>query len=146
MSKSSKKIKIILIIDAIVLIVCVLGLYHNYHKAGLGADRHLLLEMVEEKIVIVDVKHSDLKAYFQPGDTLKMISGVDISSRSDIEFILDGYSVGDEITIQVNRAGEPLSLKIRLPEYYSTINNILQSFISIIFLILGVFTLYRFME
>ena len=64
-------------------------------------------------VVIVDSAISD---ELREGDRLLSVNGVEIGSSADVERIMKGLSVGDEITVKVMRGRSTLEIKLKLAE------------------------------
>lgn len=57
------------------------------------------------------------QAGFQPGDRIVAINGTQVSSVAQVNKILDGCSIGDEVQVTVVRGNQQGTLTMTLPEY-----------------------------
>jgi putative serine protease PepD len=69
---------------------------------GLAVDRGFL--------VGTPVAGAAQAAGIQPGDVITTIGGVEIFSFTDLAVQIDGYEVGDQVTIELNRNGDELEV------------------------------------
>lgn len=100
-------------------------------KAGLGvtlADNRISKRLGIEGLLIIDVNrgsgahNAGLQATYQNrgeivlGDSIKRINGKDVKDVNDIADILDKYTVGDTVTVLIERNGQNISVPITLSE------------------------------
>ena len=71
-------------------------------------------------LLVVDqvIKNGPADGTLRPGDIVLRCNGTPIVTFIDIEDILDS-SVGHDVTIEVERAGQPLSLTLRVQDLHS---------------------------
>ena len=69
---------------------------------GLAVDRGFLVGN--------SVQGAALAAGIEPGDVITKIGGVEVSSFTDLAVEIDGYEVGDQVTIELNRNGDVLEV------------------------------------
>jgi signal transduction histidine kinase len=143
MPKLSNKIKIILLIDLILFIACLIGIYQTYEKAGLEPNSHVSFNFSENKVVVNQVSDSDFRSVFSPGDQFIAIEGHPVSNKDDIEFIFDAFKVGAIVKITLERNGSQILQSLILPRYYSWLYLIVQIIVGCVFFINGVFVIYK---
>lgn len=64
-------------------------------------------------VVIVD---SAISEAFREGDRLISVNGTEIDSSGDVERMMKGFSVGDDVTFRVARGSETVEIKLKLAE------------------------------
>lgn len=138
---SLQKTRIIIIIDCFVFLFCLLGIYHNIQKAGFQADYHITFINKDDRVIVKSIKDQALKAFFTEGDIILYVQDISIHNKNDIEFISDGLSVNDKIKFLTISKGVQNTFTTDLPPYYGRLYLIIQSIVSIFFLILGVITI-----
>jgi signal transduction histidine kinase len=138
-----KKLSRIFVVDFLLLIICILGLTRIIQKAGLSPEKHVSFNVEKDGLHVNKIISPGLTKYFVPGDKLIAIAGHAISSKEEIEFVLDSYSEGDIVSFLILRDGQQIRLKIELPFYYNWIDNTAQTIVGLIFFIFGVFVIYK---
>ncbi|KAA3618299.1 MAG: GAF domain-containing protein [Calditrichaeota bacterium] len=143
MNKLSKRLKIILIIDFILLLICLLGMKQNIQKAGLEPQKHIAFKVEGKSVYVSKIRAPELKNIFWQGDKLLLIDGRKVSRKEDIEFILDSHSIGDSVQFSLLREERHVNLQVKLPSYYNLYDNLTQIFVGLVFLILGLFVINK---
>ena len=64
-------------------------------------------------VIILESKYTD---EFRWGDKIVSVDGTEIKQSSELELLLEGYSVGDEIGITILRNGQTLKISLVLKE------------------------------
>lgn len=143
MTNLSTKIKIILIIDLVIFIFCVFGIFQTFEKAGLEPNAHISFDISDGKVFINSVNNPDLHKILNKGDRLVAINDHPVTVKEDIEFIFDSFQIGQKATISIIRNGLELQKEIILPSYYSIFYLIVQIIVGCVFFLNGVFVIYE---
>lgn len=106
MAPLKKRVQFVLGIDLLIAVVCVLGIHQLYQKAGINAR----LGYEKNAIYITDIIHDQPPENLQAGDTILTVNGQPVRSIEAVEFILDQHSVGEQISLTVERDDLPLSV------------------------------------
>jgi PDZ domain len=143
MTEFSAKAKMIILIDIFLFITCILGIYHVFLKAGLEPTAHVNFEQKDHTLTVMEVVDKQFKGVIRPGDVLVAINGQQITRKEDIEFILDGFAIGDTVRFTFSRNNIAIDQDIKLPAYYEWIYIISQIIVGCAFFILAVFVIYK---
>ena len=68
----------------IILLICVLGLYHNIEKAGFNPYTHLKLIEKKDQLIIEMVISADYENQFVTGDILLSVNDKIINRKEDL--------------------------------------------------------------
>ena len=129
----------IFIIDALIAIICFAGIFQLTLKAGIDAQFY----DSREGIIITDIKNESEINKIKNGDIILSINEIKISTIEDIEFILDQYAIGQQVTYLVERNGQKITLPIILERYNTTTYLITLLIVGHLFLIMGIFVLKK---
>lgn len=81
--------------DTTILLLCLIGFYHVLQKAGLP------IQFSPNSLVIEEVITGCFDTSVFPGEKVFSINGYEIETQEDIEFILDGLSFNERVTLQI---------------------------------------------
>lgn len=137
MFQASIKLKVTLLIDALILLLCIAGLISIDQKAKLPfylSDQDSLLTIIK-----VDKNISEISE----GDKLVAIEGFKINSVEKAEFITDRYNIGDKIRIDIISKSAKKYLIVPLINYYGKIYLISTSIVALFFFVIALFVLLK---
>ena len=130
-------IKAILIIDAFLFLICILGVYQFSHKPELPFK----IISFEGDLIFTDIPESNTK--IEDGDVLHSINESILNSTEEIEIYLDSKTIGDKVTVNYIKNNILFSEKIELINYYSIVYDIIAAIVGAIFFIIGIFVLIK---
>ncbi|MBE0538882.1 MAG: hypothetical protein IH620_04155 [Ignavibacterium sp.] len=137
MIEASAKLKIVLLIDALLFFLCILGSISVSNKADLPFE-------ISTHDSLLAIKISDSNSYgLKNGDKLLSIDGISTSTVEKTEFIIDRKNIGDKILISVLTDAGQTSLTVKLTNYYSVFYLISTSIVAFLFFTIGVFVLLK---
>ena len=134
-----KKTRNILVIDAIMLLLCLVGVYRSLNKARIDAE-------FDQRINLVIVTGQDTRANtssLMPGDIVCSVNNITIERLEDIEYICDGFRIGDKIPVVVRRSGTEYTIQATLTHFYTLHFIILSGVVAAIFFIIGLFVFLK---
>jgi signal transduction histidine kinase len=126
---------VFLLIDSILFLFCLLGIYHIYLKA----DIPFSLENNDNLVVHKELYSSTVKK----GDYLTSIDGYSFTSREQIEIYLDRKNIGELVRVSVERKGQPIEFNVKLVPFYSFIYILIVLIVSILFFLIADIVLFK---
>ena len=137
MKKLGRQVRLYLLLDAIIILFCIPGIYHINQKADLPFsfvknDRYLVVDRIRNFVT-----------YLQKGDTLISIDGMRFGEREEIEIYLDSKSIGNNVSIVFFHDGKLHTAEVTLTGYYTLPFVISNSLVGILFILLGIFVLLK---
>ena len=139
MPKNLARTSFILKADFIVLLLCLAGVYQSAQKAGIPAR----LQMRNGQIVVTEVKSPSLRQGLQSGDRISAVNGHSVFTPDDVEFLLDGQSIGQTIRLTVQRKEQTKTISVRLQRQNSVSYLFVLGLVGFIFLGLGIIVLLK---
>ncbi|HCY76611.1 MAG TPA: hypothetical protein DHV28_11890 [Ignavibacteriales bacterium] len=137
MIEASAKLKIVLLIDALLFFLCILGSISVSNKADLPFE-------ISTHDSLLAIKIPDSNSYgLKNGDKLLSIDGISTSTVEKTEFIIDRKYIGDKILISVLTDAGQTGLTVKLTNYYSVFYLISTSIVAFLFFTIGVFVLLK---
>src|SRR5947208_2809498 len=118
----------IIILDFLMVVLCVFGVYRVALKAGLPVEL--------DRMTVKNISESDSK--FHIGDSILTISRQPIHSHDEIEFLCNQYKIGDSVTVQIVRGGNEAILSTQLVNDYSPAKIFIESLVGFIYLVVGI--------
>jgi len=86
----------------------------NFRAIAVALD-YLGYDMVPTEVVINEVVDGVPAAeVLEPGDTVLSVNGQDITMAADVSSALEGYAVGDTISLEVSRSGSVVDVETTL--------------------------------
>ncbi len=110
-----RQTKIILIIDAVILAVCIFGIYRAVNKAGIPAE----FIYNKDRVQFVSFKSTGNLSSLQNNDIFLAINNLEILKIEDIEFVCDGYNIGDTVSVRILRNGQTMDITLMLQKFYA---------------------------
>ena len=139
MIKFFDQIKNIILIDSILIVFCLFGIYHVIGKAGINARFYY----IDGQIAVNEIQSSALGKALKTGDIITAVNNHRVSRIEDVEFICDGYSIGETVQVKLERSGRQLSETVVLETFYSVSYLALLYFLGSIFFAIGLFVLIK---
>lgn len=130
-------------VDLILFMTCIAGIYQAFEKAGLESTKHVSFKQIDGMVFVDQIIDPRFNKKFLPGDKVISVENHPVSRKEDIEFILDGYAIGDLVTFTLSRGSQIIQSKIKLPPYYAWIYLLSQIIVGSAFFLLGVFVIYK---
>ena len=126
----------ILILDAIIIILCSLGIYRIAVKATLP------FSLTTVNSTLQAAEGSD--GYdIAKGDTILSINGTVYHTWEGAEVYLDSKNVGDKVIVKFFKNGVVTYQETILTNYYSVLEVFIQALVGFIFIVLGIFVLIK---
>ncbi len=126
----------LLVLNAIVVVVCALGLYRVSIRGTVDAELH----STGQQIVVASAREG---SPLRTGDHILAADSVVVGNDLELEHLLDGYVEGDKVKLRVERDGREMDLTVRLVPFYNIFFVITIAAVGTIFLILGLMVLVR---
>jgi signal transduction histidine kinase len=135
MKKAAPNVTTIVVIDAVLFLLCIIGAYNVSQKAGFGvfltkSSGHVVIQKV-----YAPPEETDLRA----GDIITSVNGVAVRAPEEIEFYLDGRRIGESVLLEVRRDDEHQLFTVDLTPYYSSTYMVIMFVVGSLFFSLGVF-------
>jgi signal transduction histidine kinase len=104
-----------LLIELAIIFIWILGFCHIWQKPTLPFEVFGRMNITSPDTSVSTV--------FRIGDTLKVIDSIRITSRDEMEFVLDRHAVGDTVILKVmgTISPEPYNAEVQLKRFYSPI-------------------------
>ncbi len=118
------------LLDVLVYAVCLLGLWQVYEKA----DLPFRVSTPEQGAFEVTSPPRLAAPLLERGDRIISFGGEEIRSLEDLEFLLDGMRVGDELPVMVDHGFE---VRVRLVHAYTAIYMLVAWFVGTLFFVSG---------
>lgn len=137
MIEASAKLKFVLLIDALLFFLCILGTNSVSQKANLPFE-------MSTQDSLLSIKIPDSNPYgLKNGDKLLSIDDISTSTVEKTEFIIDRKNIDERILISVLTDAGQTSLTVKLTNYYSVFYLISTSIVALLFFTIGVFVLLK---
>ena len=147
MKKITSNRKIFVVIDIVIVLFCVIGVYQIIQKANLTQGENKVIEVRSSQTgMVIDSVFKSGLGYLTAGDTIISINGYNFHSGEEVELYLDGKQIGDKVDIEFIHHDKTLTQKVTLIEYYSTLNNISVIVVASIFILLAMFVIQKCFE
>ncbi len=134
---TSKKSISILILDSIIFLLCLFGIYRLSEKAFLPFN----FKIDNSYIVITEV--TEALQNIAVGDTIVNIDNISFKHREELELYTDTKNINDTVNIFLLNNNKVVTSSIRLVNYYSLIEIIIIAFVGVLFVILPLFVLLK---
>lgn len=132
LKKSGWQVRLFLLLDALIILFCIPGIYHINQKADLP------FSIVQKDDVLTAGAIKGHPGSIQPGDTILAINGRHFQDREGIEIYLDSRSIGEKVSIEVASKGISRVSEVGLTKYYSLPFVISNSISGLLFILLGI--------
>ncbi|GMU87673.1 MAG: hypothetical protein AMXMBFR48_29140 [Ignavibacteriales bacterium] len=110
----TKTKRYILVLDAMVLILGVVGLFQVYHKSSVP----LTLQLRDDRLILF-AEAEDAHGSLLPKEMhLKAVDGIPLTSFEDLEFACDGLNAGSIVSAEFHLNREVLHTELKLTRFY----------------------------
>lgn len=133
MKSAIKNRTALLTIDAIILMLCIFGVYR------LTLKPYLPFDVISENSYIVISRIYHEQSHLAAGDTVISINGYKFSNWEEIELYTDAKNIGDKVNVSYLNNGRTVVTGITLTQYYTSFEIIIISFVGLIFIFLAIF-------
>jgi signal transduction histidine kinase len=130
---------VVLIVDAVIALVCVVGLYHVSQKAGIP----IVLDEEEGSILCIDVPDPMYQHYIKPGEYIRAVGGIEVQHMEDVEFLLDARRIGESVDFLIDDGIDRRTVSIPLTSFYEFFYLIVASMVGLLFYLMGLFVYLR---
>ncbi len=127
------------LLDVVAFVVCCLGIVHIAAKPGLPIS----FESRRDTVRCNRVDSELLSRQVREGDALLQIDGRSISNPEDVEFLLDGLHVGDQVSLLCSGPEGDYIVKTSLQHYYGVPYLCTVIFVSTLFFGVGLVVFWR---
>lgn len=122
----------LLVLDVVVILICIIGLYLNFLKASLPitittSDGHLIIQKVDRSLELLS-----------KGDIIQSIDNLNFSNWEEVELYLDGKNIGEDVVLNLMDAGAENALHITLAPYYSIFDLSIIGIVGLVFIIFAI--------
>ncbi len=138
MLRLNYRIKLILVADALLLVLGMLGTYRTAIKANLPAD----LKLEQQQVVVQEITDPEL-IVLRPGDVIRSVSGQSIATSRDVEFLTDHLVIGASVSLEIEREGTIGTIDVPLVKFYSPRYLLIQSLVGGLYFFLGILVLLK---
>lgn len=108
-------------------------------KAGINAKFYYS----DGRIAVNEIQSPVLRKALKTGDIITAVNNYKVSRIEDVEFICDGYSIGETVQVNLQRSGKQLSVTVVLETFYSVSYLALLCFLGSIFFAIGLFVVIK---
>lgn len=132
LKKVSRQVRLVLIIDAFLVIFCIPGVYHLHQKA----DLPFALVQKQDTFFVTQTE-GPVKGI------LVSIDGMTFNKREEIEIYLDGKDIGEKVTVNYLYGNENHTDTVALKNFYSLPFILVTLFSGLLFFLFGIFVLFK---
>lgn len=144
MSFLNPNIRKTLLIDFLLFMVGLVGIYQLFERAGFNPNNDVELRIYDShKVVFSEIIDHELANVLMDGDTLTAVDSYPISSVNQLEIVTDSYDIGTFIALHIVRFGKPTILTVPLQKFYSLSYIIIALFVGAVFFFHGLFVLVK---
>jgi len=124
---------VLLIIDVVVILLCLAGLYLISIKADLPFNTsttgsyHIIYKVL------------DTEDAFAVGDTISSIEGYSFGGWEEVEVYLDGKNIDDIISVELVKNGIPKQFYVKLVNYYTLFDLIMIVIVGFVYITMAIF-------
>ncbi|MDX1699126.1 MAG: ATP-binding protein [Melioribacteraceae bacterium] len=127
----------ILLVDTLIFIACLVGIFNIAQKADLPFQT----ANQNSKLIINKLEPTEL--FFKEGDIISTIQEYELKSKEEVEIFLESKTPGEEVDISVLRSNELLSGNVKLVNYYSLQYTIIAFLVGLAFFIVAIVVLLK---
>ncbi|GBD89235.1 alkaline phosphatase synthesis sensor protein PhoR [bacterium BMS3Abin03] len=137
MKSAFKNRAALLIYDAIILLLCISGVYSLVSKPFLPFN-----VSSENSFLIISEIHQNSSS-LSVGDTILTVDGYKFKNWEEAELYTDAKNIGSKVTVEYLKNRQPSFAKAALINYYSTFEIIVISFVALIFIFLALLVVLK---
>ncbi len=86
-------------------------------RAAMGVQYSQLDTLIDGVEISAPLDGFDAKRVLQPGDVIRRIDSTVVRRQNDLRAAILSYSPGDEVSLEVLRRGEPVTLRLRMGNF-----------------------------
>ncbi len=86
-------------------------------RAAMGVQYSQLDTLIDGVEISAPLDGFDAKRILQPGDVIRRIDATSVRRQNDLRSAILSYSPGDEVSLEVMRRGEPLTVRLRMGNF-----------------------------
>lgn len=86
-------------------------------RAAMGVQYSQLDTLIDGVEISAPLDGFDAKRVLQPGDVIRRIDATVVRRQNDLRAAILSYSPGDEVSLEVVRRGEPVSVRLRMGNF-----------------------------
>jgi len=124
---------VLLIIDLVVILLCLAGLY----LISIKADLPFSTSTTDSYHVIYSI--SDTEDVFAVGDTIATVEGHSFTGWEEVAIYLDGKNIDDIISVELVNNGKVKQFNVKLVNYYSLFDLIMIVIVGFVFITMAIF-------
>ncbi|MBV6514295.1 MAG: Adaptive-response sensory-kinase SasA [Ignavibacteriaceae bacterium] len=129
----------ILVLDAIVLILGIAGIFQVYHKSAVP----LKLELRQDRLIL-SAQTVDARGIILPESMqLKSLDGIPLTSFEDLEFACDGLNTGRIVSAEFLNREEILHAELKLTRFYGWFYIIAAGSLALVVFAVGIIVLLK---
>jgi hypothetical protein len=137
-------IRKVLFYDGLILLFGLAGIYQLVERAGFNSSTDMNIVVSDQgKVVFENIYNPGFKEVFSAGDTLIEIDSHPVSSIDELEVILDGKKIGNQVEMIFLSAGEKTIKDVSLKKFYSLSYILIAFIVGIIFFVHGLFVVIK---
>ena len=137
MKKSGWQVRLFLLLDALIILFCIPGIYHIIEKADLP------FEIIQNRSILVAGRTADSLNYIQPGDTILAVDGRHFLYTENVEIYLDSKDIGEKVSVTFLDKGIIRTVSVKLTYYYNNSFIFSNGLAGILFILFGIFVFVK---
>jgi signal transduction histidine kinase len=137
MIEAGAKLKFILFIDALLFLLCLIGLISISQKAQLPFEI-----TAQDSFLSIQIQNSNTYG-LKTGDKLISVDGFNVKLVDKTEFITDRKNIGEKISITVQTNSGIKNLSVVLTNYYSAFYVTSTSIVALFFFVIALFVVLK---
>lgn len=137
MIKRNTSLKLILIFDAIIFLLCIISIYHISEKAALPFN----IEQREDGLYISDSLSES--SVIQINDKLIGVLFYPAEYVEEVECVLDGNRINEKVGLTLQSEDGVYQIELHTIPFYSLQYLLIASFVSLCFFVIGIFVLIK---
>lgn len=137
MNEAFIKQKIILVVDAVLFLLCIIGIYQISEKSKLPFEIH-----PEGSTLIIRIEQ-DSPYHILNNSELISIDNIKVSSPEEAELITDTKNIGDQVVVTFRLVTSAEKIKVSLVKFYSGWYLLTISITSLLFFLTALFVIVR---
>ncbi|MCB9208297.1 MAG: HAMP domain-containing histidine kinase [Ignavibacteriales bacterium] len=137
MKKHSPNQRYLIIIDIIIFLLSLLGVFSIVNKA----DLPFILSSLNKNLIITELEKENRN--YQKNDQIINISGFEFKTKEEIEIFLDGKNPGEKLKAELQRNGKIFQTQIVTVKYYSVFYIVTACIVGILFFLVAIIVLIK---
>ncbi|MCW8810378.1 MAG: hypothetical protein OQK64_05415, partial [Ignavibacteriaceae bacterium] len=120
------------VIDFLVVLFCIAGLYQIYFKATLPFN----LKTIDDHLTLTNFE--EVTPGIKDGNILLSVDNYEFNNWEEVELYLDGKRIGDKVRILVYQNGNEKLFTATLTNYYSTFDLLIIGIVGLFFIVFAI--------